>query len=73
MDMAMFSIRPNRTLTYDNGKEFAAHGLIDQELNSTAYFARTFASWERGSNENLNGLMCKYIPKKRAMSPVVDE
>jgi len=36
-----------KTLTYDNVKEFAAHGLIDQELNSTAYFARPFASWER--------------------------
>jgi IS30 family transposase len=39
------------------GKEFAGHSLIDQELNSTPYFARPFASWERGSNENLNGLL----------------
>jgi IS30 family transposase len=62
-----------KTLTYDNGKEFAAHGLIDQELNSTAYFARPFASWERGSNENLNGLLRQYIPKKRAISTVSDE
>jgi len=46
-----------KTLTYDNGKEFAGYCLIDQELNSTAYFARPFASWERGSNENLNGLL----------------
>ena len=44
-----FSVRV-KTLTYDNGKEFAGHSLIDQELNSTAYFARPFASWERGSN-----------------------
>jgi len=55
-----FAIRV-KTLTYDNGKEFAAHGLIDQQLNNTAYFARLFASWERGSNENLNGLMRQYI------------
>ena len=67
-----FAIRV-KTLTYDNGKEFAAHGLIDQQLNSTAYFARPFASWERGSNENLNGLLRQYIPKKRAMSTVSDE
>jgi IS30 family transposase len=51
-----FSVRV-KTLTYDNGKEFIAHGLIDQQLNSTAYFARPFASWERDSNENLNGLL----------------
>ena len=39
-----------KTLTYDIVKEFAAHIQIDQELNSTGYFARPFASWERGSN-----------------------
>ena len=46
-----------KTLTYDNGKEFAGHSLSGQELNSTAYFAMPFASWELGSNEILNGLL----------------
>ena len=62
-----------KTLTFDNGKEFAGHAHIDQQLQSTAYFARPFASWERGSNENLNGLLRQYVPKKRAMSAVSDE
>ena len=62
-----------KTLTFDNGKEFAGHAHIDQQLQSTAYFARPFASWERGSNENLNGLFRQYVPKKRAMSTVTDE
>ena len=62
-----------KTLTFDNGKEFAVHTHIDQQLQSTAYFARPFASWERGSNENLNGLLRQYVPKKRAMSTVSDE
>jgi IS30 family transposase len=62
-----------KTLTFDNGKEFAGHDYIDQHLQSTAYFARPFASWERGSNENLNGLLRKYVPKKRAISTVTDE
>jgi len=66
-----FSVRV-KTLTYYNGKEFAGLSLIDQQLNSIAYFARPFASWERGSNENLNGLLRQYIPKKRAMSTVSD-
>ena len=45
-----------KTLTFDNGKDFAAHAYIDEKLKSTTdYFARLFASWERGSNENLNG------------------
>jgi IS30 family transposase len=50
-----FSIR-DKTPTYENGKEFAGHSLIDQELNITAYFARPFISWQGGSNEKLNGL-----------------
>ena len=62
-----------KTLTFDNGKEFAAHAHIDEQLQSTAYFARPFASWERGSNENLNGLLRQYIPKKRTMTTVTDE
>lgn len=48
-----------KTLTYD--KEFAAHIQIDQALKSTGYFARPFASWERGSNENFNGLLRQYV------------
>jgi IS30 family transposase len=46
-----------KTLTYDNGKEFASHIQIDQALKSNGYFARPFASWERGSNESFNGLL----------------
>jgi IS30 family transposase len=62
-----------KTLTFDNGKEFAAHAHIDAQLQSTTYFARPFASWERASNENFNGLLRQYIPKKRSMSTVSDE
>ena len=62
-----------KTLTYDNGKEFCGHAKIDDALNSTGYFARPFASWERGSNENFNGLLGQYVPKKRLMETVTDE
>lgn len=61
------------TLTFDNGKEFAQHAQIDQELGSTTYFADPYSSWQRGSNENFNGLLRQYIPKKRALSSVTDE
>jgi IS30 family transposase len=44
-----------------------------QQFQSTAYFARPSASWEKGGNENLNGLLRQYVPKKRAMSTVTDE
>jgi IS30 family transposase len=62
-----------KTLTYDNGKEFAAHIQIDQEPNSMGYFAKPFASWERGSIEKLNGLLPKYVPKKRLMNTVDED
>jgi len=61
------------TLTYDNGKEFAGHIQIDQALDSTSYFARPFASWERGSNENFNGLLRQYVPKKRSLNTVTED
>jgi IS30 family transposase len=62
-----------KTLTYDNGKEFSGHARIDEALGSTGYFARPFASWERGSNENFNGLLRQYVPKKRSMNTVDTE
>ena len=61
-----------QTLTYDNGKEFADHATIDRALGSTAYFADPYSSWQRGSNENLNGLVRQYIPKSRPLSTVTD-
>jgi hypothetical protein len=61
-----------RTLTYDNGKEFSDHAAIDKALGSTAYFADPYSSWQRGSNENLNGLIRQYIPKSRPLSTVTD-
>jgi IS30 family transposase len=62
-----------KTLTVDNGKEFTGHKTIDAALNSTPYFADPFASWQRGSNENFNGLLRQYIPKKRPLSTVTDK
>ena len=62
-----------QTLTYDNGKEFANHASIDKALGSTTYFADPYSSWQRGSNENLNGLIRQYIPKSRPLSTVTDD
>jgi IS30 family transposase len=62
-----------KTLTYDNGKELSGHARINEALGSRDYFARPFASWERGSNENLNGLLRQYVPKKRQMINIMDE
>lgn len=51
------------TITSDNGKEFAEHQSVAEKLYVDYYFAHPYHSWERGSNENLNGLIRQYIPK----------
>lgn len=62
-----------KTLTYDNGKEFALHQEIDKELQSNGYFAHPYHSWERGLNENTNGLIRQFFPKGKDLSEVTDE
>ena len=62
-----------KTLTVDNGKEFAYHQKVDAVLNIQTFFADPYCSWQRGSNENFNGLLRQYIPKKRRMQTVTDE
>lgn len=52
-----------KTITADNGLQFAAHEKVANALNCDFYFARPYHSWERGSNENFNGLVRQYIPK----------
>lgn len=51
------------TKTYDNGKEFAHHKLLGEILGADGYFAHPYHSWERGLNENTNGLIRQYFPK----------
>ena len=51
------------TVTSDNGKEFAEHKAIAKSLAVDYYFAHPYHSWERGANENMNGLIRQYLPK----------
>ena len=52
------------TITTDNGREFAWHRIIASDLNAGFYFANPYSSWERGLNENTNGLVRQFFPKK---------
>lgn len=61
------------TLTFDNGKEFAYHAQIKEALGADNYFAHPYHSWERGLNENHNGLIRQYFPKGMALDKVTDD
>lgn len=52
-----------KSLTLDNGKEFALHDVISKDLNTDVYFANPYSPWERGLNENTNGLIRRFYPK----------
>jgi transposase, IS30 family len=58
------------TLTFDNGKEFAKHESISEKLECKSYFAKPYHSWERGQNENANGLLRQYFPKYMTLDKV---
>jgi len=60
------------TLTADNGKEFAEHERVAQALQADFFFAHPYAAWERGANENMNGLVRQYIPKNCDLASVTD-
>jgi IS30 family transposase len=60
------------TLTMDNGTEFAAHEQIAMHLEADTYFAHPYCSWERGLNEQVNGLVRQYFPKSCRFDTITD-
>ena len=56
------------TITSDNGKEFAEHKKVAKLLQTDFYFAHPFSAWERGTNENMNGLVRQYVPKSQDLN-----
>ncbi len=60
------------TLTSDNGKEFAEHPLIGIALEADFFFADPYVAWQRGSNENVNGLTRQYLPRSLDFSTITD-
>ena len=82
--LAMFRPLPagaRLSVTHDNGAEFARHTRLREELGMSTYFADPYSSWQRGSNENRNGMIRRYLPKRceitlgmaRDLREIVDE
>ena len=74
MKQLLYSISDQvHTITSDNGKEFGNHEKIAKGLKCNFYFAHAYSSWERGTNENTNGLIHQYFPKNRDFRTITDK
>lgn len=61
------------SITYDNGSEFSGFDIIEEQTKMTVYFANAYHSWERGTNENTNGLLQQFFPKKSRFDNITKE
>lgn len=61
------------TITLDNGGEFAAHAKVSEAVNASVFFAKSYASYQRGTNENTNGIIRRTWPKKMALGGLTDK
>ena len=61
---------PWKSVTFDNGKEFACHRRVEDTCSTLAYFSDPYSSWQRGLNENTNGLIRQYFPKGKTLENV---
>ena len=61
-----------KTLTLDNGKEFAEHEQLAVEAELKVYFAKPYSAWQRGTNENTNGLIRQFFPKGTDLANIPD-
>jgi len=59
-----------QTITYDNGTTFADHEMTEMETGIEIFFAFPYHSWERGTNENANGLLRQFFPKKSSFATI---
>ena len=62
-----------KTITVDNGPEFHGYEEIEHATGVTVYFADPYCSWERGTNENTNGLIRQYLPKRTSMKHLTQD
>lgn len=70
--LEVFEPHFRRSITYDNGFENKNHEMINQTLKTSSYFCEPYHSWEKGSVEQVNGLIRRYIPKKMDLALVTE-
>ena len=71
--MAYLPTELRKTLTYDRGREMAEYKILEQDLGIAVYFCDPHSPWQRGTNENMNGLIRQYLPKGVDLTPATQE
>ena len=71
--MAYLPEELRKTLTYDRGREMAEYKILEQDLGIEVYFCDPHSPWQRGTNENMNGLIRQYLPKGVDLTPATQE
>lgn len=71
--LQMYNIIQLMTITYDNGSEFCWHDKVNKALNMKSFFCNPYSSWEKGTVENLNGLIRRFFPKGTDFAKITDE
>jgi transposase, IS30 family len=68
-----YNIMKVLTITYDNGSEFCSHEKVNAILNTKSFFCDPYSSWQKGTVENINGLIRRFFPKKTDFNTITDE
>lgn len=71
--LSTFPLHLKRSITYDNGFENMEHQLLNQQIGSSSYFCEPYHSWEKGTVENTNGLVRRFLPKKTNFDTISDQ
>ena len=71
--LQVYNIIQLLTITYDNGSEFCWHDKVNKELNMLSFFCNPYSSWEKGTVENINGLIRRFFPKGTDFDTITDE
>lgn len=71
--LSTIPIKLRRSITYDNGSENVNHVQLNKQLHTRSYFCEPFHSWEKGSVENRNGIIRRFIPKRTDLSTIPDQ
>lgn len=71
--LQMYNIIQLLTITYDNGSEFCWHDKVNEALKTQSFFFNSYSSWEKGTVENINGLIRRFFPKKTDFDKITDE